>query len=168
MTLTIIRTLLGLLLLLSYSAHAAIYERLDDSASPRANIEAVLVLSESGKLLSESFDAKQAIIKFGRVDYRLSTTAYLGKKVRIYYVIPNAIPGLVSKTGVTVEWQARKEFTAGSAHAGERQLVWSGMIQEPWLEESFDLQWTVQLDQIRLGDNQAFGFEAYFEIEVLP
>lgn len=168
MIVKIIGYALALNLIVSSLNAAYAFERLDDSASPRSNVEAPLVLGNDGQLLSESVTATTAIFKFGRVDYRLATSAYIGKSVRIYYVIPDAIHGLVSPSGIMVEWQGSQQLSAGSAHAGERKVVWSGTIAQAWFEDSMELQWTVQLDQVRLADNQPFGFEAYFEIEVLP
>lgn len=143
-------------------------ERLDDSASPRQQVEAPVVLADTGGLLADSIGATQAILKFGRVDYRLATAAYVGQEARIYYVIPAAINGLRTPAALTVEWRGTGRFASGSAHAGERVLVWSGRIEEAWLNEGLELTMRVNLRELELPEGADFGFESYFDIEVLP
>lgn len=143
-------------------------ERLDDSTSPRSRVEAPVVLGNNGGLLADNPDATQAIVKFGRVDYRLATAPYVGKQARIYYVAPAAIPGLVSPSGLRLEWRGNGLFSDGSARPGERVLVWSGKVDDAWMSEGLDLTLYVELASIRLSPGESFGFESWFEIEVLP
>jgi hypothetical protein len=159
--------LLGCCLLLASPCYA-LNERLDDSASPRGQVEAPQVLSNTGGLLSDSNDATQAILKFGRVDYKLATAKYIGQKVRIDYVIPATIPGLLSPSGLLVEWRGNGLFSEGSGRPGDSIPVWTGTIEEAWMSEGLDLTMRVDLDALRLSPGANFGFESYFEIEVLP
>lgn len=143
-------------------------ERLDDSASPRAQVKAPLVLADTGGLLVDSIGATRAILKFGRVDYKLATAPYVGRDARIYYVIPAVIPGLRMPTALSVEWQGSGLFASGVAHPGERVQVWSGRVGEEWINEGLDLTMRVDLRELDLPQGANFGFESYFEIEVLP
>lgn len=154
-------------LLLTLPCHA-LGERLDDSASPRSQVEAPQVLSNTGGLLSDSSDATQAILKFGRVDYKLATAKFIGQQARIYYVIPATIPGLLSPAGLRVEWRGNGLFNEGSGRPGDSIPVWTGTIEEAWMREGLDLTMQVDLKALRLPPGTNFGFESYFEIEVLP
>jgi hypothetical protein len=72
---------------------AAAQARLDDSTSPRAQVQSLQILSERGRRLdAPSPDAapQYAIARFGEVEYRLATAPYIGRQARIYYVIPAA------------------------------------------------------------------------------
>lgn len=153
--------------LLSLSSHAAT-ARLDDSASPRSQVQPQLVLSDQGRPLADSFNARTATVKFGRVDYKLATAPFLGKQARIYYVVPAVIGGLRSPTGLRVDWRGNGLFANGSAYSGERRLVWSGVVREPWMSEGLDLTMQLDLREFQLPRNGQLGFESYFEIETSP
>lgn len=160
---TTLALVLGATLLTAQAA-----ERLDDSASPRARVQAPVVLAEDGRLLKDSPNATRATIRFGRVDYKLATTRYAGRQARIYYVVPPLIPGLRSPSGLGVEWRGNGLFSAGTAGPGERRLVWSGVVPGPWMTEGLDLTFHLDLRQLQLRSNEPFGFESHFEIEVAP
>lgn len=153
-------------LLLAATCHAA--DRLDDSASPRSRVPARVVLSDEGRPLETSRNPTRATIQFGRVDYKLATAAYAGRRARIYFVVPAVIPGLRSPSGLRVDWRGTGQFAAGTARPGERQMVWSGVVPGPWMTEGLDLSCEVDLRELRLPRSGQFGFESYFEIEVLP
>lgn len=141
--------------------------RLDDSTSPRASVQAPQVLDENGRPLIDNIQAEWAVIPFGWVSYRLSTASYIGRQVRIYYEVPVSIARLRSPKGLVVEWRSRGRFQGGRAHAGERVLVWSGMVQEAWMQESLDLTARLRLQDADLRSNEQFGFESFFMIEVV-
>jgi len=109
-----------------------------------------------------------AVFKYGRVDYRLSTGRYSGRQARIYFVVPALIAGLRSPAGLRVEWRGNGLFASGAARPGERTLVWSGVVKGPWIAEGLDLTLQLDLRELRQPDNPSFGFESYFEIEVIP
>ena len=142
--------------------------RLDDSASPRYQVESLRVTSESGEPLDQALHPQLALLDFGLVEYKLATSEFVGKRVHLYYVIPSAIKGLLNPKALTVSWQGRDFIQSGSAHAGERKLVWSGTVTEPWLEAALYLSMQVRLGELRLRANEIFGFESYFELETLP
>ncbi len=154
--------------LLATAACLAAAERLDDSASPRSRVAARSVLTDEGRPLADSRQPKRLIVDFGRVDYRLATARYVGRQARIYYVVPAFVPGLRSPAGLRVDWRGHGQFAGGSARPGERQLVWSGVVAGPWMNESIDLSYQVELRELQLGRDGQFGFESYFEIEVQP
>lgn len=155
-------------LVLVGAAPASGADRLDDSASPRSRVPATIVMTNEGRPLSDSLRPTSATIRFGRVDYKLATARYLGKQARIYFVVPPMIPGLRSPAGLRVEWRASRLFAPGTAHPGERQLVWSGIVREPWMFEGLDLMFHLDLREMQLARDGLFGVECYFEIEVLP
>ena len=140
-------------------------ERLDDSASPLSEVQAQ-VFSETGQLFSDSVNPQQAIMRFGQVTYRLNTASYVGQQARIYYVVPALIPGLLDSHGVQVQWMSDGKLADGSAYAGERKLVWSGQIDEPWFTAHLNLTSIVNLNLLKSNNNN-FGFESYFEIETI-
>lgn len=142
--------------------------RLDDSASPRATVEARTVTTETGMPLATSSSAQFVISDFGLVQYRLSTAAYKGMSAKIYYVIPLVVEGLKSPQALTVTWKGNGLFADGEGHAGDRKLVWSGTIADDWMEEGFNLSMQVELEQLKLPEGKGFGFESYFEIETSP
>jgi len=160
----------ALLLALALAAGGAVRaaERLDDTASPRSRVTPRVVLSDEGKPLITSRKPTRAMVQVGRVDYRLNTARYAGRSARIYFVVPAQINGLRSPAGLRVEWRGGSAFAAGSGHPGERQLVWSGVVPGPWITESLDLSFEVELAQLQLQADGQFGFEPYFEIEIAP
>ena len=145
--------------------------RLDDSTSPRTQVQSVQVLSEHGRRLdapAPDVAPQYAIVRFGNVDYRLATAPYVGRQARIYYVVPATIPGLRTPTGVKVEWRTRGLFTAGAARGGERRLVWSGVVREAFMTESLELTMQFRLADVIARAGASLSFESYFEIEVTP
>jgi len=157
---------LAIALVAAGAAQAA--ERLDDSTSPRSRVTPRVVLSDEGRPLVTSRKPTRAVVQVGRVDYRLNTARYAGRSARIYFVVPALINGLRSASGLRVEWRGGSIFTPGSARGGDRQLVWSGVVPGPWMTESLDLSFEVELAQVQLQADGQFGFEPYFEIETAP
>lgn len=135
--------------------------RLDDSASPRAHVNADF---RQARML----DANTFVLPVGRVEYRLATAPYLGRRVRIYHVIPPAIAGLRSPAGLQVQWRGSGSFQSGAGRPGERVLVWSGVVQAPWINETLDLQWQFDPRLLQLPPGGALSVETYFEIETQP
>ena len=156
-------TALALALVVAASAAAAAPKRLDDHASPRSvvNVESRWVHAGEG-LNPQQLNAMVATIP--NLEFRLDTSAYVGKRARIYLVIPEFVQGLQAPSGMRVEWTARGSFTAGAALPGQRVLVYDGMIQRPALQESLDL--SVFLDARHI--ERALRFDPTFEIDVQP
>lgn len=142
-------------------------QRLDDSASPRGRVPAVVALDETGRPLDASPNAERAQLRFGRIEYRLATAAYVGKQVRISYVVPAMVPGLRSPQALRVEWRGQPPLASGSGRPGDRVPVWTGRVSEPWTQVALDLTAWVELRELTLRGNEPFGFECYFDIEVI-
>ena len=135
--------------------------RLDDSTSPRAQIN-------TDFRQAQMLDNQTISLPFGRVEYRLATAAYVGKQARIYYVIPLAVAGLRSPTGMQVQWRSGGLFQSGMGRPGDRVLVWTGVVRAPWITESFDLQLRIDRRELQIGQGGNLRFESYFEIETQP
>ncbi len=142
-------------------------QRLDDSASPRSRVAPQMVLGDTGRPLAASPFSDHALVRFGRIDYRLATAAYLGHQARLRYVVPATIPGLRSPQGLHVEWRALPPLLSGAGRPGDHVPVWSGRISEPMMNVSLELTAQVDLRELDTGASQQFGFECYFDIEVL-
>jgi hypothetical protein len=138
-------------------------KRLDDRASPRSqvNVESRWLHSGEG-LNAEQLNAMVATI--ANLEFRLDTSAYVGKRARIYLVIPEFVQGLRGPGGMRVEWTTRGQFMSGAALPGQRTLVYDGPIQRPSMQESLDL--SVYLDARYL--ERGLRFDPAFEIDVAP
>lgn len=159
------QALLTALLLIALSNVQARVERLDDSSSPRPQVQAPQVLADNGMPLAETSETSYATLKFGRIDYRLATAAFIGQQASVYYIIPADIRGLQSLAALQVEWQGDGRFADGRTQAGGRVKVWSGTVDQAWMQATLTLSVKVDLHHLRLPDPTAFGFEPYFEIE---
>lgn len=153
-------------------AAAAQGTRLDDSLSPRPQIVAPRVLSEHGRPLDDMAPGtpvpQYGISRFGPIEYRLATGPYVGKRARIYFVVPALVQGLRSPSGLRMSWHGSGRFADGSARGGERRLVWTGVVREPVMRETLDLTMEVRLADLMLRPQGALSVESYFEIEVMP
>jgi hypothetical protein len=161
------RSALALALSAVLAGTAAAQVRLDDSASPRNQVRAPVVLSEQGLPLDQSLEPRLAIVNFGRIAYRLATAAYQGRDARIYYAMPAFVAGLRSPAALRIEWRGATRLAPGSLRPGERQLVWTGRIDGPWFEDAVDLVARLELSEIDETWASNFGFQPHFEIEVI-
>lgn len=154
---------LALVLTLATLPALAAPKRLDDRASPRSvvNVESRWLHSAEGLSLEQT-NAMVATVP--NLEFRLDTSAYVGKRARIYLVLPDFIPGLRSPSGMRVEWTSRGAFLGGSALPGQRTLVYDGLVQRPQMHESLDL--SVFLDARYL--ERGLRFDPTFEIDVAP
>ncbi len=155
---------------LACNAASARTERLDDSASPRAVVTSPPMLSEFGQPLNiapRGPEPQFGIVKFGRIDYKLATAKYVGKAARIFFVIPQSIPGLRTPVGLRVDWLGHGIFSNGTARPGERTLVWTGTVRDAFINEGLTMTLQIELRQL-LRPSQGLAFESYFEIEVQP
>lgn len=151
-------------------AAAAVTARLDDSLSPRPQVVAPQVLSEHGRPLDDMLGdavAQYGISRFGHVEYRLATAPYVGKRARIFYVVPAVVSGLRSPAGLRMTWRGSGQFADGTARGGERRQVWSGVIREAVMRETMDLTMEVKLSELMVGARGGLSVESYFEIEVM-
>lgn len=142
------------------TASAQKIARLDDSGSPRAQVHADF-------RQAQMVDSQTLLLPFGRVEYRLATAPYVGRQARIYYVIPLAVAGLRSPSGLQMQWRG-STLQDGMGRPGDRVLVWSGVVRTPWISDTFDLQLRIDPRQLQLGRGGSLSFESYFEIETQP
>jgi hypothetical protein len=149
--------------LVSGPAFAQQLHRLDDSTSPRQQVQARI---DDTPLTRQRGPALQ--VAFGRIEFRLTTGPYVGRKARIHFVIPPVIEGLRSPAGVQVQWRGGHLFADGLARPGERRQVWSGVVRDTFMSDSLELSLELDAQRLRVLPGANLGFESYFEIEVLP
>lgn len=91
------------------------------------------------------------------VALRLNVAAWRGRIGRIYMTLPASPSGPLSAT-----WSTQGRLLPGSLRAGERTLVYSGLISDSALEDTLRL--TLQADGQRLVRAEALNFS--FEIDL--
>jgi hypothetical protein len=154
--------------LLFASFHAQAQYRLDSSASPRQQVAALQVLDERGQAFGTNPFARQANAHFGRVEFRLSTAAFIGRRARIDLLLPPQVPGLRNLSGLTYHWRGLDGSLSGQVIPGQRHTLWSGVIEQPFTLLAIELG--MRLEIAAMGDWHGgnFGVEPAFELELLP
>ena len=167
--------LAGLALFLVAAPSASAVERLDDSGSRQyAVVPQRTVLTSahaSGVAFGDGLGASQATgatLTFGRINYRLATAKYIGKRARIYLVIPQATNVVTTPAALKLEWRGTRAFASGAGHPGDRVLVWQGVVASAWIDEDVELTLHVDLRHLQNSARTTAGFESYFEIEASP
>lgn len=163
-----VRSIFKILLLLPLVVQAQAGTRLDDSASPRQVVAPVGVYAPNGQPMAQYWadtEPEYIVLDFGAVDYYLDTSAYVGKQIAVYYVVPSVIDGMSSPNGLTVQWEGGGDFSSGSAQAGQRALVWKGVVKDKQLRARFRLKMQVRPEYFFSGRGLQSGFESYFEAE---
>jgi hypothetical protein len=158
-------------LLLSASPTMAEVERLDDSGSRQYAVTPQRTVLTPANALGDSFGDAQATgatLSFGRINYRLATAKYVGRRARIYLVIPQANNVVTTPAALKLEWRGTRAFTSGAGRPGDRVLVWQGLIASAWLDEDIDLTLHIDLRHLQNSARATAGFESYFEIEASP
>ena len=166
-------------LLLAATPSASAVERLDDSGSRQYAVlpqRTVLTSANASGVASsfvsgDGFGASQATgatLSFGRINYRLATARYVGKRARIYLVIPLASNVVTTPAALKLEWRGTRAFASGSGHPGDRVLVWQGVVTSAWLDEDVELTLHIDLRHLQNSARATAGFESYFEIEASP
>jgi hypothetical protein len=138
--------------------------RLDDSASPRARIDITPRWQYEDGELAGKHSLYAMLAEAKNVEIRLNTSAYVGKRGRIYLVIPEFISGLRSPDAMRVEWRARGVFQSGTVLPGARALLYDGPISKPLTGDTLDF--TIQFDSRFMAGG--LRFDPVFEIDVLP
>ena len=146
--------------------------RLDDSASPRALVQAPNMVSEYGYPVNQYVPgapvAQRGIVDFGRIEYRLATAPYVGRHARIYFVIPPSVIGLRSPQGLQVSWRSEGNFASGSGRPGDKVQVWSGWVRDAFMSEAIALRMEFALREMNVQASKGISLECFFEIEVGP
>ena len=160
-------------LLLAATPAASAVERLDDSASRQYAVLPQRTVLTSANASGVAFgdgasQATGATLSFGRINYRLATARYVGKRARIYLAIPLATNVVTTPAALKLEWRGTRAFASGSGHPGDRVLVWQGVVASAWLDEDVELTLHVDLRHLQNSARATAGFESYFEIEASP
>lgn len=118
-------------------AHAG--TKLDDSLSPRQRFDIrSRWLHEDGA--QESPDRLNALVaEIPGMEVRLNTAGLVGKRVRIYLVLPAFIQGMRAATGMRVEWKARGVFQSGAVAPGARAVLFEGTVTGPVTGDTLDV-----------------------------
>jgi hypothetical protein len=157
------RVLLALLCLTALQSQA-LAERLDDSLSPRRQVDLDLVWQYQGNpdLLSDAeFNAVTAQAR--NLDTRLDTSAYVGSQARIFLELPILVRGLGNPSSLALSWTTGGLFNAGRVTPGNRQLIFEGQITQPVMRDT--ITFTFELDARYL--HQTLRLEPVYEIEIV-
>ena len=161
------RTLIrgALLLICSLLSTTVPAERLDDSLSPRQQINLQLDWKTSS-IDPDKLDENvihRVIAHASNVDTRLDTSKYLDKEVRIYLALPILVRGLSNPQGMNFSWTTNGLFLEGQLTPGNRQLIFEGRVTSPVMIDNF--HFTFELDARYL--TQTLRLEPVYEIETL-
>ncbi|MBS3997420.1 MAG: hypothetical protein KGZ67_08800 [Hydrogenophaga sp.] len=156
-----------LLVVSAGAAQAQGVHPLDTTASPRQQVPALRVLDESGRPLGSNPFAQQAHAYFGRVEYRLATAAFVGQRARIALVLPAQARGLRRAAGLLFHWNGLDGTQSGEARPGQRQVIWSGMVEQAFTTLAIDLGMQLDLSATDAAGGLV-GIEPRFELELLP
>jgi hypothetical protein len=166
---TLLRGLIVVLLVLHGVSAVAAVAKLDDTTSAQHYVTPQRIALTPAQGLNDGFsgsDPTGASLYFGRVNYRLATSPYVGKRARIYFVIPPASQVVTTPAALTVEWRGARVLASGSGHPGDRVMVWQGVVTSPWLADDVELTMHIDLRHLQSNARTTAGFESYFEIEV--
>ena len=145
--------------LASFATAAA--TRLDDSASPRARVDVSPRWLHTGEGLTDPARLNAMVAEVRNLEVRLNTSAFVGKRGRIYLTVPAFTVGLQSPSGLRVEWRTRGTLMAGSALPGTRSVVYDGPITKALLADFMDFSLFLDARYVQAG----LRFEPVFEIE---
>ena len=135
--------------------------RLDDSASPRSRVDVTSRWLHTQEGLTDPAQLNAMVAEVRNLEVRLNTSAYVGKRGRVYLTVPASTPGLQSPSGMRVEWRTRGTLIAGSALPGTRSLVYDGPITRALLADFMDFSLFLDARFVQAG----LRFEPVFEIE---
>lgn len=144
-------SLLSLMLPLTGWAAAS---QLDDSASEVMGGAVVMRWETPAPRPGERDD----LVGITLVVVRLDVSAYVGRRARIYHVLP------VQPSGpYQVRWTTHGTLLPGEMQDGGRALVFSGEIQSDRIEDTIRLQVKNAGEHITREERLAFGFEIELE-----
>jgi hypothetical protein len=137
-------------------------DKLDDSLSPRQNVDVIIDWRYSSNL--DNLDEEQLNALFSTVrnfEVRLNTAQFTGQQARIYLSLPVVIRGLDDPAGMRLSWTTRGVFTDGTVTPGTRSLLFDGIITSAVLIDILDF--TIEIDGRSFKD--PITFEPEYEIE---
>ena len=135
--------------------------RLDDSASPRTRVDVTSRWLHTQEGLTDPAQLNAMVAEVRNLEVRLNTSAYVGKRGRVYLTVPAATVGLQSASGMRVEWRTRGTLMAGTALPGTRAVVYDGPITKAVLADFMDFSLFLDARFVQTG----LRFEPVFEIE---
>ncbi|MBT8116638.1 MAG: hypothetical protein KJO66_02305 [Gammaproteobacteria bacterium] len=144
------------------TAMPAAAAKLDDSLSPRQNVDVIIDWRYSSNL--DNLDEEQLNALYSNVrnfEVRLNTAQYTGKQARIYLSLPLVIRGLDDPAGMRLSWTTRGVFSDGTVTPGTRSLLFDGIIKDAVLIDILDF--TIEIDGRSF--NNPITFEPEYEIE---
>lgn len=135
--------------------------RLDDSLSPRQNVDVIIDWRYNNleNLDEEKFNALHSTVR--NFEVRLNTAQYTGKQARVYLSLPVVIRGLDDPAGMRLSWTTRGVFSDGTVTPGTRSLLFDGIITSAVLIDILDF--TVEIDGRSFIN--PITFEPEYEIE---
>lgn len=136
--------------------------KLDDSLSPRQNVDVVIDWRYNNNLENldeEKFNALQSVVR--NFEVRLNTAQYTGKQARVYLGLPVVIRGLDDPAGMRLSWTTRGVFADGTVTPGTRSLLFDGVINSAVLIDILDF--TIEIDGRSFIN--PITFEPEYEIE---
>jgi hypothetical protein len=142
----------------------ALAERLDDSLSPRRQVNLELQWKYQGNLDSLSNVEFNAVTAQARnLDTRLDTSAYVGSEARIFLELPILVRGLGNPSSLLLSWTTGGLFNTGRVTPGNRTLIYEGGITQPVMRDV--ITFTFELDARYL--HQPLRLEPVYEIEII-
>jgi hypothetical protein len=142
-----------LLLILPPMGWAAAF-RLDDSASEVMGGTVAMKWESPVPRPGEKDD----LVGMTVVVVRLDVSAFIGRRARIYHVLPAQPSGPYQ-----VRWTTRGTLLPGELQDGGRALVFSGEIQSGRMEDTFRLQVKNAGEHVAREERLTFGFEIELE-----
>lgn len=138
--------------------------KLDDSLSPRQNVDVIVDWRYSNNLEDldeERFSALHSVVR--NFEVRLNTAQYTGKQARVYLGLPVVIRGLDDPAGMRLSWTTRGVFSDGTVTPGTRSLLFDGIISSAVLIDILDF--TIEIDGRSFIN--PITFEPEYEIETV-
>jgi len=151
-----------LLLLCLTAALPARAERLDDSLSPRQQLDLDLNWKQqypTGQLDKRELNALTAHAR--HVEIRLNTADYVGQSGKIFLSLPIAIRGTGDASALRMSWTTNGVFSGGAVSAGNRAKLFEGEITEPVMSDVFDFTFVIDAREVY----NDLRFQPVFEIE---
>lgn len=152
-----------LLLIATLLSTAALAQRLDDSLSPRQQVD--IRLDWQNKLHPERLDDAQLNAMVSHVnnyELRLNTFAQKGKTARIYLGLPLVIRGLDDPGAFRLSWTTHGVFADGTVTPGMRSLLYEGVINDDVMTDIVDF--TIEIDGRAFRN--PITFEPEYDIEI--
>ena len=152
--------LLLALVLTSLPLHA---ERLDDSLSPRQQID--VDLDWKNQYSTEDLDTRALnalIARAQHVEVRLNTAPYVGQRGQIFISLPLNIRGSGDASALRMSWITNGQFASGSLTAGNRVKLFEGEITDRVMTDVFDM--TFEIDARQVFSN--LRLEPVYDIEI--